>query len=339
MTFTVTKRIADGSTTTEVVEAGSRTEVFSLKKPGETILRVESGGTAKGAGGHAGPGFQTSKALAAVGIASLMAFLVGGVWLAVSGRGGGAGRKEGPSAVSQGAVKTPPPTTVARKDAEPGGRAAAPGPFAVVEHDEASATNVVSVEVTTNGNRILEKTLTADGKLHISARNAARPVFSNASDQVLAMAMGVKPGQSMPPIPMSADIDRSFLKSLETEIVINPDDPETVKRAKANVRQAREDMKALLKKGYSVQDVLKDHQKLVNENAKIRGGAVNELKSLIKAGDMEGAKNYVAKMNEAFREMGIMEIAMPATTDEERAAKREERKALRAEKNLTTEDK
>ena len=83
----------------------------------------------------------------------------------------------------------------------------------------------------------------------MSVKYARKPVFDNASDDQLAMAVGGGGTQAIAPIPMTAASEAEFLKSLERPIVISEDDSEQVKRLKEAVRNAREAMKQMMDEG------------------------------------------------------------------------------------------
>ena len=128
---------------------------------------------------------------------------------------------------------------------------------------------------------------------------------------------------------MTRDLEREFRKSLENEIVIADDDSPKVKALKMTVKQAREDMKAMLDQGMTMQDIIREHQKLANENADMRNSAVSELKRLLEDGDYESATKYADEVNQVFRQMGIMELSMPPRSAAEHEQLKEERRAAR----------
>ena len=185
---------------------------------------------------------------------------------------------------------------------------------------------------TNNLGKVVEKWIGADGKLHMSVRYARKPVFDNASDDQLAMAVTGNGTQSIAPIPMAATSEQEFLESLKKPIVINDDDPENVKQVKIAVREAREQMKQLMDNGMSYREALAEHQRLVNENVDTRNQCMAELKRLVDEGDRTGAENYLKTMNAALEQMGIPALTMPLSREElnaERARRRAEREAAK----------
>ena len=57
---------------------------------------------------------------------------------------------------------------------------------------------------TNNMGKVVEKWIGSDGQLHMSVRYARKPVFDNASDDQLAMAVGGDGMREIPPIPVTA---------------------------------------------------------------------------------------------------------------------------------------
>ena len=142
--------------------------------------------------------------------------------------------------------------------------------------------------------------------------------FDNPSDQVLSMVAAQENGTDAPPMPISDSMDADFKKSLELPIIINDDDPESVKAMKQAVMALREDMKEMMKEGRSAKDILVEHQKMLAENAKMRYKAMKELQTLVDEGDAEMAATYMTKANEIFEQMGVKPLEIPLSTEERR---------------------
>lgn len=142
--------------------------------------------------------------------------------------------------------------------------------------------------------------------------------FNNPSDQVLSMVAAQENGMDAPPMPISDSMDADFKKSLELPVIINDDDPESVKAMKQAVMALREDMKEMMKDGRSAKDILVEHQKMLAENAKMRYKAMKELQSLVDEGDAEMAATYMTKANEIFEQMGVKPLEIPLSTEERR---------------------
>ena len=139
-----------------------------------------------------------------------------------------------------------------------------------------------------------------------------KPVFDNASDQLLAMATSGRPGVPMPPLPIAGQgADMMFMASLDKPIEILDTDSEAVRAVKQRVIDTRAEVKALMEKGLSFQEIMREHQGLVNDNASIRTKAMIEARAILEGGDQEGAETYIRTMNHAFAEMGIEPIRMP----------------------------
>jgi len=244
-----------------------------------------------------------------------------------------------------GRVTLPEPEAPKKADALPKEVTPAPAPTAPANPAAAAQTNEAAVAEkkpkerhdtisihTNNLGKVVEKWIGPDGKKHMSVRYARKPVFDNASDDQLAMAVSGGGTQAIAPIPMTATSEQEFLESLKKPIVINDDDPENVKRIKEAVKEAREAMKQLMDGGMSYREALAEHQKLVNENVETRNQCMAELKQLVDAGDREGAEHYLKTMNVALEQMGIPALTMPMSREELNAARRKRREEREAAK-------
>lgn len=187
---------------------------------------------------------------------------------------------------------------------------------------------VEMISVVTNADgSVLERFRTADGKTR-SRQSAPRSVFENSTDQLIAMAIqGGGSSGGMPPMPISASADEEFLRSLDKPIAINPDDSEEVKRLKQSVMEVRADIDRLMKEGKTFAEIMREHQSLVNGNASIRKDVMAGLQEYVDKGDMEGAQEYLSKMNDALNQMGMDPVEMPESPEERRQRIREQFRA------------
>ena len=343
MTFTVTYRDKDGALREECVEAAGRTEcVAALKARGIVPVSVREGVARPPRSCCKGEGALATSKRVAITAAVAIALAVGGVWWWMA-RGDGSGKSAAsPKAVARepGSGKSAASPKEARPEAADARQRVPPAQERVpdtrvsvppVAEKPKERHDTVSIH-TNNLGKVVEKWIGADGKLHMSVRYARKPVFDNASDDQLAMAVAGDGIQSIAPIPMVATSEQEFLESLKKPIVVNDDDPENVKKIKIAVREAREQMKQLIDNGMSYREALAEHQRLVNENVDTRNQCAAELKRLVDAGDREGAENYMKTMNAALEQMGIPALMMPLSREElnaERAKRRAEREAAK----------
>ena len=155
-----------------------------------------------------------------------------------------------------------------------------------------------------------EKLTLADGR-KIAKVHPPKPVFDNPADQVIALAVSAKPGESMPPLPNLNGIDEDFAKSLLSPIKINDDDPDEIKELKAKVIETKAYLVEEIKNGGSVIEALKAHQAEMERIADSRLMAIREMQKLQSEGDPEMAREFAEKVNESFRARGIPEIPVP----------------------------
>ena len=346
MTFTVTYRAADGAVREERMEAAGRGECFAQYrargitpisvKEGDFVSRRERGSSRDGKNGsRAGRAeLERGKRIPYVFLIAFIVLIGGGLWC--WRWGGGRGTTALPEKMQE---RNLPKATLPKEmaPAKKPGPAAAPAvtnnAAAVSEAAKKPKERHDTISIHTNNlGKVVEKWIGADGKKHMSVRYARKPVFDNASDDQLAMAVGGGGTQAIAPIPMAATSEQEFLESLKKPIVIDDDDPERVKRIKEAVIAARETMKQMMDEGKSYREALAEHQKLVNENVETRNQCMAELKQLVDAGDREGAEHYLKTMNVALEQMGIPALTMPMSREELNAARQRRKKELEAAK-------
>jgi len=336
MTYTVKYRAGDGTLREEAIGAAGRAECLAkCRARGIVPISVTEGGIAKAGKSKS----VIPRACLAAAVLVLAALVVGGLWWMSARKSTETvptHTKGNVAKAREQRIQRPPkeePKTVkgvaSNKTAVVAGGATNNLPAVSTKPKERHDT--VSIHTNRLG-KVVEKWIGADGKLHMSVRYARKPVFDNASDDQLAMAVAGNGMQSIAPIPMTATSEKEFLESLKKPIVVNDDDPENVKRIKVAVREAREQMKQLMDGGMSYREALAEHQRLVNENVDTRNQCAAELKRLVDAGDRAGAENYLKTMNAALEQMGIPALTMPMSREELNAARRKRREEMEAAK-------
>ncbi len=337
MVFTVTYRGRDGGICEEAVEAASRAECMAAcRTRGITPTSIREGRSGKSVASPDGSARSPSASLTwkVAVIAAVVLAVAGGVWcwlaLRADARASNTERTEPNHSM---AARTEPrkhdSTNGVPAKAHMPKAATLPKPISSPEGATPPPKEEVLSVVTNKSGYIVERVRNPDGTT-TRRISSPPPVFRNVSDQMIALSLSGQPGQSLPPMPANAVSDEDFRKSLEEEIVILDTDPPEVKDLKARVIVAREDIKAMMKKGYSVQQVLEEHHRLFNDNAKLHSDAVVELKAILNSGDREGARKYAEKINEAFRQIGVPEITVPSKDGaEEEASKAARKEAIR----------
>ena len=170
---------------------------------------------------------------------------------------------------------------------------------------------VVSCAVTTNSSgAVIERLVLADGR-KMKKVHPPKPVFDNPADQLIALAISAKPGESMPPFPDMSGIDRDFERAVMAPIEINDDDTDEVKALKAKVMEVRAYLIEEVRSGGSVIDALEAHKSEMDRIADSHAMAVQEVQKLISEGDIEGAREFAENVNAAFEVQGIPPIKVP----------------------------
>lgn len=172
-------------------------------------------------------------------------------------------------------------------------------------------------DVKTNSmGKIVEIWHDPSGFRHTVVKNRKKPPFKHVTDQLLAMAVSAAehPNVRPPPLPpmRGRDLDKEFAASLMTPIVIEDDDSDKLKATKRAVLQARSDMIELLGSGMTVKQALEENHAQLSENAKLRGEAARELRSIVESGDHELAEKYRKDVNGVLERMGANPLEMPS---------------------------
>ncbi len=349
MTFIVTYREKDGALAEVEIEAAGRAECFTqCRARGIAPMKVREGGGAQRAQGSQGaknqetktprtprepghpghprhPGNQGAKArsnlLGVLGVLGVLAILALAIaWFWHGGRGAPAEPVKPPATDRPKAADRPearpsrprdaklPPTTTAKPAAAP---ATATNAAAAVKTQAEKPAEVVISAQTNKSGYVIERVRNPDGTIG-KRIHSPPPLFKHQSDQMIAIMLSASPGQAIPPMPDNAFTDEEFMRSLEEPIKILDTDRPEVKDMKAKVIVAREDIRAMMKKGYSALQVLQEHRDLFNDNAKLHSDALMELNSILESGDREGARKYAVAMNAAFQQMGVPELKVPS---------------------------
>lgn len=160
---------------------------------------------------------------------------------------------------------------------------------------------------TNNTGAVIEKLKLADGtsktKIHPKP-----PLFDNPSDQVIAMAISAKPGDSMPPLPDLTGIDQDFANSLLSPIVINDDDSDEERHIKEMVIEVRKTLAEEIKNGGTVMDALMAHQAEMNRIYENRLEAILLMQKICAEEGLNAAQEFADAVNDAFEQDGIPAI-------------------------------
>lgn len=310
MNWRVTYRVKDGKQAVVVIEAGNRSAAFkAIAAKGISPIKVEE------ASGKVRPNGtpHISRGIIAVSLAVVLV-VVGAFYLTT---------KVTPSnkAARPKTMPSPKPTM---REVAPKARAVARTASrlkdAPEEEDAPPRQKIVEmVSVVTNADgSVLERFRTADGKIR-SRQSAPKPIFDNASDQIIAMAAsGAASGHAMPPMPVMNNADEAFMQSLKKAIKINDDDSDEVKALKENVIAIREEIRQLISEGHSFAEVIKNHRDVVNHGVEMRKEAARMIKESIGNGDNDAARECLDKVNEVLVGMGIEKVDMPLSDEERR---------------------
>ena len=168
---------------------------------------------------------------------------------------------------------------------------------------------VAAITRTNQSGVVIEKLTLADGR-KVEKFIPPKPIFDNVSDQMIALALSTKPGQSMPPLPSLGNIDQEFAKSLLSPIKIEEDDSEEVRDLKLSVKEARSYIVAEIKAGGSMVECLQDYRNRMEDISDRHTMAVQEIRKMTADGaTKEEIRTFRSRINEIFRERGIPELS------------------------------
>jgi len=169
---------------------------------------------------------------------------------------------------------------------------------------------VVRHEYKTNNTLVVETIYTADGKKHKYYHDERENALPTSADQMLAM-MTANNGFGAPPLPQVNNFENDFADALKIPIEILPTDSKEIKELKERVIAARKEMLDLMAEGFSANDVIKDWEKMQEDNVSVRLDAVRKVKEFLKEGDRESAQILCDEYNKVLERAGIMKIELP----------------------------
>ena len=273
-----------------------------------------------GAGGHAGrvtlPGGggrvetrpsregSASRTSRVKGLVALAVVVVGGglAWWWVGGRGGHAGGAPRTSRPTERLIKEQRPAAVGHA-----GRVTLPVTPKKPKAPVATQPRVVAVETNAMG-AVIEDLVLPDGR-EIRRITPPPPVWDNAADQLIAMAISIESGVDAPPLPVGVS-DREFLQALKKPIVINAEDPASLQRLKRQVREARNEiLDTMAKTGKSFEEILNDHRDAMNEGTALWRVAQEDYASAKETMTDEEREEYVAQVNALLEERGARPLS------------------------------
>ena len=169
---------------------------------------------------------------------------------------------------------------------------------------------VVRHEYKTNNTLVVETIYTVDGKKHKYYHDERENALPTGADQMLAM-MTANNGFGAPPLPQMNNFENDFADALKIPIEILPTDSKEIKELKERVIAARKEMLDLMAEGFSANDVIKDWEKMQEDNVSVRLDAVHKVKEFLKEGDRESAQILCDEYNKVLERAGIMKIELP----------------------------
>ena len=142
-------------------------------------------------------------------------------------------------------------------------------------------------------------------------------VFSNTADKFIGQLVNIEPGTPLygPPIKYDEKFVRSFLRSLTTPIIIDPDDSPEVAALKRAVRETKIELKARYDDGEDIAQIMTDTRKELQELGLYRSELQAEVNKIIRKDAKnltdEQMQDFVDAANKMLAERGAKPIVLP----------------------------
>lgn len=179
---------------------------------------------------------------------------------------------------------------------------------------------------TNDWDQIIDICIMPNGRSRKVIRKATPQTFEHVTDQLIAMTLSGGDDIESTPLPIDDNLEKDFLESLKTPIIISEDDSDVVRATKENVIEARKIIHEELRNGYSFKEILTSHLDQRKKNAALKSDAMAAVRELKSSGDSELLNDYVNKVNELLREKGVSEIVVPLNKAERRSLNRKKGK-------------
>lgn len=151
------------------------------------------------------------------------------------------------------------------------------------------------------------------------SKGKTKRIFSNgAENQILDLLMFDPKKTHLAVGIYGPGFVNSFIRSLEHEIDIFPDDPEDVKEKKLAVIEAKKELKSAMENGEDICEIMRESSRQMMQLANYRKDLERELINVIKQ-DVSNNKKlsdddvtaYIAAANKLLEEMGAEPLKMP----------------------------
>ena len=170
---------------------------------------------------------------------------------------------------------------------------------------------VVRKTVVTNGNFVIATYYTNDGKSHAHYQDMREKALPSGVDQILAIMTQEDAGVGAPPLPLMNDFENEIAVALKKDIIIEDSDSAEVRAMKERVISARKELIALMAQGVSADEIIKDYNRMQEDNAQVRFEAVKDVQKALESGDRKFAHEMCEKYNQILEKMGLMKIEIP----------------------------
>jgi hypothetical protein len=308
--YSYTAKDQTGATTKGVMQAADRGAALAvLKAKGLVPVKVEETSAMPVVGRHSLP----TRALVYAAIAVLV--LAGGMWLALSRR---TEQQPPPAAVpaegraSPRAVATPATPTAPVTPAVPV-TPVAPAPPIPPPADEQSVPAPapdVPAPAAAIARAQPERKIRLIEAIPAMSTNPPNTGYSSGTEKIINMIVNTRPGSAPPPL-LNLPKRENIAEILNRDIIVFDDDSEKTIVEKENVAYAKDLLKKHIADGGNTEDFLAYYHKMLSDAFNERQASQKYTMDLIRAGDKEGAEEYMTEKNKELEAKGIMPIHVP----------------------------
>ena len=138
-------------------------------------------------------------------------------------------------------------------------------------------------------------------------------VFDYKCETDIACLLTMEPGETLVGTPVyRGRFVKEFLKSLETPIVADKDDPQEIKDLKKAVTEAKIELKAAYDRGEDIEQIMLDTRNQLQDLAAYKHTLETELKDTIRNNATSGADidEFIAAANRILEEKGIAPLQL-----------------------------
>lgn len=144
-----------------------------------------------------------------------------------------------------------------------------------------------------------------------------RAAYLTATDKMLSLAVKIRPGEHMPELMITPDVDADFIQAINSDIWLYDDDTQEDYETKVAVAEIKQELKEYVEKGGSVSNFFAVLQRQRADEYKERMAEQIEFMRLSRV-SKEEAMIFFQEANKRLAEKGIIPLRLPNTDNANR---------------------